>query len=510
MKAILFAIAAATASLGSAPALAWQGEISVSPMDEANAIYMRMVEAFDARDWELVRSEGDALMAHPVWGNLRPEFQARVQTQIAIAYSVEDADRALELYADAEPNSEYPAGIYYMRSLLLADLERWADAARDLQLLSTTNPEAFGSLEIRFLWDVVNGLEEIGDEAAEHSMIETIVDHYVSDDPFISADFFRLELARHYADEGQARRALLMAREIDLADAIAEFQFDGTFEALWSLPDFDRVADVSAALDREIATLEALLEAHPNSLHGAQNYIRALSKAGRHADADAYARSLQQRLQTSPDLFLDAADYENWFLNEWAYVAFALGDWQTGEARMREAAALSEGGGQNVSQMINLASAQIRRGGFEDALATLADFQPENASEFGQRFVWSIRACALFSLGRDGEAEGYLEQLEDGWDTNVAALQQVYLCNGDENASAEFFIRRLEDDRWRPGALEAVQGMRQMFPCDVYPDHCEWRERLTRMHARPDVREAVARHGRIVDLPIVDTYWGNI
>lgn len=511
MRHVLFAAAAAAFLLPVGPAIAQETQAPAEAGEQdLQGLYEDFQAVYSERDWALARERGEALMAHRDWRTVQPGYQASVRFQMAIAYSFTDPARSIELLNAAEADFHDPNRVVLVRALVANEMEDWTAAATDLNRLARTDREIFAEIEMRTLWSVANGLRDVGEDDARRALLEDVVEHYAAEDPYDSTDYFRLELAREYARDGQARRALLTARGIEHTNALLPLHYEGVFADVWRLNDFDTVADIEAAREREIARLEETLERDPDNLNGAVYMLQALSADGRYDEAQAFASDVYDRLRATPDAFLATADRENWFLNEWAYVYFAQGDWQAGEARMREAANLSETGQINVSQVINLSDSQLRRGGFQDALDTLADFDPANASDVGDMFAWGNQACAHYGLGNREEADAIVARMDAQWDTNPAALQEALACQGDTDAGAALFVRRLEDEQHRSGALKAVQIRQPMYPEEIYGPHHQWRAELRRVHSRPEVRAAIEAHGRIVELPIYETYWGDV
>ncbi|HEY1632763.1 MAG TPA: hypothetical protein VGF56_15710 [Rhizomicrobium sp.] len=164
------------------------------------------------------------------------------------------------------------------------------------------------------------------------------------------------------------------------------------------------------------------------------------------------------------------------------------------------AAQLTEDGGVNVSQAINLADFYDDLGCPREALvATQTIGDP---SGYGAMAYQRARACAFVQLGdKDGLAESvaYMQAHEAD---SASALLEAEICIGNMDEAAAAAIRLLGNPALRGDIIGELQDYKDLpEPPLAAQLHARWRA----LAARPDVAADVAKYGRVLHWPI----WPN-
>jgi len=328
---------------------------------------------------------------------------------------------------------------------------------------------------------------------------------YTPVNPFTSTDFLHADHARRLVSLGRhrdARGLLIGTTNLTLLIEIATDR------------DFARVRDglfvgdidFRAAAEAEITDRRAQIEAYPTRMEPRMMLIHALRQAGRSEEALVEADAVLARHNVDADTFEDAGDFLNWVHNDRAYALYEIGRAEEGHAALRAGLSASEGGYDNVSQVINLTMMLIDDYQPEEALETLA-LLGDHVTDFGVMYAEAARACAAEQLGDAAELERALIYLRDHEADNTPARQRALLCADETDAAAELFIRRLSDRDERPTALRAVQNWQPMGRQLPYTSALD--ERLNVIKARPDVAAAIAEVGRVLDIPLPSAYWAD-
>lgn len=319
-------------------------------------------------------------------------------------------------------------------------------------------------------------------------------------EPFESFEGHWAAYARMLQPQDPKAAAEVAARVTD-PDLLLDFRLDARFAALVEA-DPARF-DLRAAAERKLAADRAAAEAHPKLATGPMLVAQSLRMLGRADEALAVLDDALARL----DAFEDGEDQRNWLLNDRAYALYDLGRFEEALATMRQAAGATEKGDANVSQTINLALMLVSTERPEEALTALKPFGAGlRASAYGDMWAKAAEACALAALDRKAELGKALAWMRPRENDNPAAHARARLCAGDLDAAAAVYVRRLADPEQRSGALESLSEFDP--PAVVAPEVRRLQQRLDQVRARPDVKAAIARVGRVERVPLSGA-WGD-
>lgn len=329
--------------------------------------------------------------------------------------------------------------------------------------------------------------------------------NYVYVEPAYDRSYDYLVQARAYATLGDAAAAQKMAQNITDPDTLIEIHTLNADEELRRDNFSLEPSDLIKLFEDNRERAGAKLEANPGVLALHVEYAKTLRTLGDEAGAIAVLDKAIARLGETPSAFEDEDEHTNWVYNEKAYAEFAIGKIDRGVNTFRKGITAGENGNQNVSQIINLAVSLNYTGRFEEAIAVLSAMG--EASEFGDMFDQSVRACAAHSLDDAETASRHLAYVVENKDDNIGALMQTYICMGMEDEAAALLVERLEDPDKAPRALQSLH--RRLPDPTPHPYHQTLMDRLARVRARPDVQAAAAKVGTIIDLPVYNIYWGD-
>jgi hypothetical protein len=305
---------------------------------------------------------------------------------------------------------------------------------------------------------------------------------------------------RQHDDAGAASYAATMATPDQIVRLIVQTRYDPVLA-----PGRDRLALLRESIAvRDGATATALAEA-PQNMRRVLNRVQLLRSVGRNAEALALTTPFTRDVRAT----VAAGEEGKWLVNEGAYALVALG--RTGEALalMRRLVALPIAeNGSLISQFINHTDFLAAAGLYAEELDYARALQRDHAhfaSGYGKMWISASIVCALAGLNRSAEAAPELERMRAQSDSNPSALTEAYLCLGDEQAAAALMVHRLQSDEPESAVLALQNYALSEGPGQEGP----LLNRLIALRDRPEVRDALARVGHVLTLPLARTYWGG-
>jgi len=332
---------------------------------------------------------------------------------------------------------------------------------------------------------------------------------YRPTDPLSDMSDIHFPHARALLEAGQNARARQVVGNVTQPSYLLRIHLLNRYEDLRSGIGAPHEFDIQDQYIKQLDRSRSLMKANPDLMQAGLRVAQDYRSLGQNDQAlkllnDILDRHSREAGAYSP--YEDVEDYLNWIYNEKAYIQVANGDLEAGIATFRKAIALDETGTGNVSQTINLSSILKYAERYDESAALLEILG--DASPFGLMFSKSLKACAAHQQGHFDEVQPYLDYMYEHRTDNYAALQETYACLDDEEAGAALMIERLSDPDHQDRAIMAMQ--RTLITGRVLPYRVLLRDRLRRVHARADVLAAAEKVGRIIDVPIYDTYWGEI
>ncbi|MBS0505155.1 MAG: hypothetical protein JSS55_15425 [Proteobacteria bacterium] len=373
-----------------------------------------------------------------------------------------------------------------------------------IDLLAQDWDAAVGSVEAMVTDGRGGALNRISEEAISHldnelrrakrkdlqkRLLQVLAsDGYSPTDLFADTDLYRRRLAIQMAEEGDTARAKALVEGLTDPWSVARASLDLRLRRF--LP---ADPDIRALLERRLEGRLRIMRANPDRLEPLIYVASDLRKLGRVEQALKVLQTAAPQIAEA-DAYVDAAKHGSWWWDELSRTYVALGRFDEAADALRKGGELSENGGSNVSQTINLAHLQVRAGRSGDALKTLAAFMttPHNISPYGEVALRSARACAFADTGNRAEALKDVAYIRDHQLDAPGSLDGVALCVGDLDGAAAALIKRLEDPDERVDALLDLSDYDD--PPVKLPDNIFNRDNK-KLIERPDVKAAIASAG---------------
>jgi tetratricopeptide (TPR) repeat protein len=294
---------------------------------------------------------------------------------------------------------------------------------------------------------------------------------------------------------GDIATARSVARQMTEPSVLVRLMIDKRFDALG--PDQPTLASLRQAVDLDLARRRRDAAAHPDQAFLIYRETLTLYSLGRFDEALAIDEAALARIADAHARpYSDLALAENWLHDERARLLAALGRYDDAVAEYTAAIHVSEIGGDNVSQRINLAGFLASLGRSQEALDYLGS-TPENLSPFGWMAWHAARVCAL--AAHPDAAAADLAYLRAHQADASNGLFRALLCIDDEPGAAAVLIGQLSNPLARTDVLNALQDYPQ--PEHSTPWQQTMRERRQAVLARPAAAAAINAVGRILQIP---------
>ncbi len=306
----------------------------------------------------------------------------------------------------------------------------------------------------------------------------------------------RLVLIRLYLRQHDLPRAREVAQSMIVSGSsgiasvvvlLVDKEFDEITTADPGMYDFDQVLDWQMRNAQSAA-------ADPNSLSAQNSLAEALTVRNRLPEALAVVDAAIARMNAAPPetpAFTDQEMQANWTHERRANILAYMNDREAALAALQAGVEQGEGGGANVSQLLNRAADLVALNRGAEALQAIDAYDPSNASPYGQMVALRVRACALAQTGdRDG-MNAVITQMRARQQDSLMQVRDAALCADNLDLAAQTLIREMQDPYERAAT---VVGLQQFTDDDPLTEHeREMQTRSNTLLARADVQAAINR-----------------
>ena len=483
-----YALAAVQPSTPPAPPLGLTQTPPGGPLGDLYARIRRALTHVDQGEADAARGVLDEVVMDPVFEVLQPAHRRELLSMNAVlAWDDGDTARAAELMRAATVADGNDPDDWYRLAILDLQLGYRSRASQQMVAFVKRWPSLVNNLDRMLLTDLLVLGEPLEEDRV--ALMEALFDAGWNDNGRGVDDIWRELALLHLARDNPDRAAEVIA---GIGDPLAivkirsDLRFDPLHDAVEQLPSSE------AAAAAEVERLRALRAEQPTRIDLAADLGTALLVAGREAEALAESDAVLAAIASAedPSGFL-AYDERIWVLNNKAIALRRAGRFDEAAAQLEHAGQLTENGGDNVSQRLNLGSFLCEVGRPADALRVIEPVS--DMSGYGLMVQTAVRHCAALQLDDAAGAARALAYLYDQRADSREIVVAELLRAGDIERAATELIRSLEDPATRAQALESVQQFRTPVPL---PANVEMEAHRATLLARADVKAAIARVGR--------------
>lgn len=371
---------------------------------------------------------------------------------------------------------------------LEASLNQFEDAVATIEAMILGRGAALNGVSLQRLY-------RLDDELIENSLLnlrERLLkvlsqSAFVPDKPGARTDGFRSRYAMILAGQGDRAAAGALINQIEDSQTLIDISLDPGTRALLP-PKFDGRAET----ERELASVQTLVTLRPRALNYVNRAATLLRSLGRYDDSLKVLRSVAAKVGDPTQW--DDPDSIVWWWDGLARTLLKLDRFDEAVTAFRQGSTLNELSALNVSQVINLAAAQLEFGRPAETLVTLTAFDDpkRKGSPFGEMQMRVNRGCASFLLGNTNGAQADFDYLVAHEKDAPATLTEMLMCRGNLEGAAGSMIRRLNNVETRVAALRTLSDFNpSRFPRFKNP----YTRMLPQLRARPDVQAAISQAG---------------
>ncbi|NYZ61568.1 hypothetical protein [Luteimonas deserti] len=435
------------------------------------------------------RAQLDAIVADSLFRSLTgAQRNALLSANATLAWQDDATARAAELMRAAIAADASDPEDHYRLAVMEFQLEDFAAASRRITEWIGQWPAHIDLLDRGFLTALL--FRGSPDEADRRAVMNALFDAGWTDNGRGVADVWRELALLSLAANEQARAGEVIAGIADplvLAKIRSDLRFDGMAPLLASLPS------VEAAAVMEVERLQALSAAMPGRVDLAADLAAALLIAGREHEALAVTDAMLAAIDADGAEPFEFLDERVWLFNNRAIALRRMGRLDDAVAAFTAGSRLDEQGGVNVSQALNLGAFLCMLGRPVDAVRAIE--QAGEMTGYGRMVQAGVRHCAALQSGDTASAASALAYMEAHAEDSPEILVNALLREQQVDRAAAALIKALDTPSRRAEALESLQVFR-MPP--ALPESAALETGRARLLTRPDVQQAVARAGRIL------------
>lgn len=293
-------------------------------------------------------------------------------------------------------------------------------------------------------------------------------------------------------------------KQVTSPQTLLNLMIDRKYESIWHEVEKWAGSDLRLAMDRYVDEKKVAFEADETSFKKLHAYMYALRLAGKVKNVLQVA---QPFIEDWGGIAAEAND-AFWVANTYANSLADMGRYDEANEILQRINQMPIGDfPDSISQRINLAIMLQSQARFAEALELAEALDKDYASKFGQMFIDGVRACSLYKLNREDEAQPIFSQMEETKEENIFAFTAVVACFEDDQKLTQVLIDRLENESQRTMALEKfLVGKEAPFTASFD------RETMTYVRSirqSPAVQKVFEKYGRTLEIDGYDSHWGG-
>jgi hypothetical protein len=391
----------------------------------------------------------------------------------------------------ALPQSNYDDWLQRLRA---ADkLDNRADTVGTLTVMMQRWPDRTGQLNPAYIVRVINEARGLPDDKAS-SLLQALFAAHWKLKWGIEASAAWRDLTLLLLEKGRLPEALNVSAHVTDVYVLVAMRADRRFDAVVAASPAQ--FDIEAAAEREFQAFQEAADKSPQSLELKSWVINSLLRQQHYEAALAAADSVLSDIRSTiyPEkLFEDYADRVPWFLNLRSIALQRVGRWDEALTQLAAASLLSEPGGGNVDELINLGILDCALGRPRDALAAIGRVG-ERTSPYGAMQKEAVTLDAAVQLADEKPIERSLQYLHMHRADAPNTYEEALVIANQLHRAARVLVAQLLDTSERQDALLGVQAF---APTPGTPRDMEIDARHRAVMLRPEVQAAIQKVGRV-------------
>lgn len=474
---------------------------NIRATDRGNKAYRLDLEsarsAYDKRDFDNACRLYQRLVADRQASRLSPPERRALYSGAGLA--MRQCDRpalALKYLQRATREVADPFDYFYLA--LVADEAGRHALAREVYIEYIQRwPEAADESDTELVWSLYRASSGRPDE--QRRLLQAMFDADF-EDPVANTSPLWFELVRLHLDRGDLDRARQTAQRVTALDSIIRMRVDRRFDPI--MDHASGTFDAMQLAERAIEIQLKKVDARPDDLAAWVELTYALLDADRNDDVIAIATSLldasdpdKPRNEKDPEFI--KLDMRLWLMNNRALALYREGRLREAVEDLQRAVRSTTGDQINVSQTLNLGVMTCRAGYPQQAIEAVRTVG--QMSDYGKIVLAMVHLCAAKQLKDPAGVESALDRVRAHASEHPSALIDALVWAERLDEAEQLYLRLLDDPEDRADALLAAQTF---VAADHLPVVQARQQTWQALLARPAVREAIERVGRVESFPI--------
>lgn len=393
-------------------------------------------------------------------------------------------------------------------------LEKPEQSQKALQQIATKNPDLLSKIEQKDFREHWRQIKSMSNPQKERFLMAgwLVNNNYIPPSKTEKSGNFNLYYAKGLMRNNQTKQAEKVLTAYPDEVTARDVQSLNLFAPLRNRSGFSKKYDILAGLQAQMAWEQKTLEENPDNLEITIRLMGSYQYLGQFEQAKQLGLNALKRIENTEDdknpPFGDLEDQYNWLLNEMASNANNMGEIELAIDYYRKAIDREGKDNPNIGQRINLSIYLMKLAQTEQALQEIAKINPDDTSNYGKALVHYVRACSYAQTGNNIQMDFEISKLHSLKSDNPVAMSLALLCTDREDEAAASYINRLSKQQQDEEALTAF------FRYQPSVNPSDWQlvlqARLAELAKRSDVKAAIAKVGRIIDVPFTSESWGDI
>lgn len=408
-----------------------------------------------------------------------------------LAEQNDDDRKAHDLILQATAFDEADDTAWITRLSIAFSLGDYTDAGHSLAISAQHWPEKLGELKPDAIWQLHHHVKQAHDSDVDREMLDALFDAGWQDRGTEPSDLWR-DLALLHVMRNEIARATTVALRITSARTALSMLVDKRFDSITL--KHPQAFDVDRLVAAEIEAAEARMKAHPDQLAPITDLQELLLITGQYPRVLSISDAAVAHAAhgDGAKAYTDFDDRYNWVLDYRSRALQGEGRWDDALRVQTLAARRPEQGGMNVSQLINLGELYADLNQPDKAADAIAEVG--SMSPFGRMQLESVKLRIAVEKNDAAAIATSMAYLREHRTDAIATWEDALLLRGELDAAAALLIERLENPDWRNQTLVDMQRYAQVAETPIEKTiHDRWNT----ITARPDVRAAVRKVGRI-------------
>jgi tetratricopeptide (TPR) repeat protein len=410
----------------------------------------------------------------------------------ALALNQNDYKRAHEYFQRSSSMPGSAGEDWFYRFEAAYQLDDTPDAALSLSMLAAVWPETAARIKDEAVLRVANEAYKLPDRQISTRLLNALFNMHWTMEGGIEPSALWRKLATLCLQSNDMKAAMAAVARVTDPYTLVDMRADNRFQAM--IKSMPARFDVGKAALDKLVQIQHLADANPRSLYWLMELTYAMLELGRFEEVLKLTDQViaQAKPQEGQKPAFDDMNNLIWIMDSRARALRGLKRWDEAIAQLLRAGRRPERGDLNVSQAINLGILYYQLDRPDDALEVIEELG--DLSPYGRMQVAKVKLVAAVEKQDAAGVDKALQYLRDHQSDAPSTLLEGLLYTDRLDEASQMLQSWLADPILRANALAQVQ---QFAHPPHPPRQAQADDRFEALCARPEVRDAIAKVGKV-------------